>query len=436
MHETAARDLVLVRAIETTDAERALWSDAERAWASRAAAEIVTGTARDEDFLVRRALLAREELTHRHAALRRAVRVASWPAWVTPTLLAVAFVLSVSVDRIGSGGHVNILAPPVLALLAWNLVVYLLLAARSLQRMLGRRGARTGPIREWIVRATGSQPFTRRVAADAPVAAGIAAFVSAWSTLVGGLYAARVARILHVAAIVVAAGVLIGLYVRGLALEYRASWESTFLDAPQVHDLLRVVLAPGAWLTGIPVPSTEHIAALRSSVPGAGENAATWVHLYAATVTLVIIVPRLLLAIIASGIERRHQQRMPVRIGDPYYRRLLRAFREGPMRVRVVPYSFNPTPSAADALRALTLRAFGAAELTVAEAVPYGGEDSLAAGLVPASADLVLPLFNATATPETETHGAFLSSIAASGEHADCVAIVDESGFRQRWPGD
>mgnify|MGYP002682407688 CR=1 FL=1 len=91
-----------------------------------------------------------------------------------------------------------------------------------------------------------------------------------------------------------AAGVLAGLYVRGLALEYRASWESTFLDASVVRSIAAIAYLPGASLTGVPVPTLAEVAAIRAP---AGENAARWLHLMAATVAVVVVAPRLLLAL-------------------------------------------------------------------------------------------------------------------------------------------
>ena len=77
----------------------------------------------------------------------------------------------------------------------------------------------------------------------------MAALARDWTALAAPLYAARAARILHLAAAALALGVVVGLYVRGIAFEYRATWESTFLDAPTVRTLLAFAYAPGAWLT-------------------------------------------------------------------------------------------------------------------------------------------------------------------------------------------
>jgi hypothetical protein len=46
-------------------------------------------------------------------------------------------------------------------------------------------------------------------------------------------------------------------------------------------------------------------------------------------------------------------------------------------------------------------------------------------------------LFNATATPERETHGAFLAALAHRSSGAQPpVAVVDESAFVARWGAD
>ncbi len=436
MHETAARDLLAVRAIETSDRDRLLWSDADRAWASRAAAELVTGAGGEQSFLVRRAALAREQLVGRFPALRRTLQAFAWPGWVAPAMVAIAFVVGISIDRIGDQGRINILAPPVLGLLAWNVAVYAVLVHHAWRHRLERRGDAPGPFRGMVARLAGASMSFRKTAPDIPLGQALAAFAADWSRVAALLYAARATRILHLAAAALAAGVIAGFYVRGLAFEYRASWQSTFLDAAQVHQLLRIVLMPGAWLTGLAIPGTEHIAALRSSTGGGGENAAGWLHLYAATVGLVVIVPRLLLAASAWMVERRRQANMPVTLADPYFRRLVRNFVEGPLRIRIVPYSFSLTPAAIDALQASLSRAFGRCETSVADSVPYGAEDGLGPHIAPGQVDVILGVFNATATPEGEAHGAFLARLRAIAPAAQCIAIVDESAFRQRWPLD
>ena len=95
---------------------------------------------------------------------------------------------------------------------------------------------------------------------DDVIGGSIAALTADWARVAAPLYAARAARILHLAAAVLALGVIAGLYVRGLAFEYRATWESTFVEAPTLHALLAVLYAPGAWLLGTTVPDAAQLA--------------------------------------------------------------------------------------------------------------------------------------------------------------------------------
>src|SRR5690606_2460826 len=108
--------------------------------------------------------------------------------------------------------------------------------------------------------------------------------------------AARAGALLHAASALFAVGLLAGLYLRGLAFEYRAGWERTFLDADGVRWLLGLVLGPASALTGLALPDAPALADLRFDA-GPGERAARWIHLYAVSVALYVLLPRLLLAL-------------------------------------------------------------------------------------------------------------------------------------------
>jgi hypothetical protein len=237
-------------------------------------------------------------------------------------------------------------------------------------------------------------------------------------------------RILHLAAAMLAAGVLAGLYLRGLVLEYRATWESTFLDASAVRAIAAAVYLPGAALTGVPVPTVADVAAIRA--PG-GENAARWLHLIAATIAVVVIGPRLLLALGAWLVERHRATRFALPLDDAYFRRLLRGYRGGAARVRVMPYSYQPAPAALAGLEAIVARSFGgSAALVVVPSASYGADDALTPDS--AAGSTLVALFNATATPEREAHGAFLASLAALRDRAEVVfALVDEGPWLARF---
>ena len=439
MDESSALLVTAVRAVETGDATHRVWSDADRSWASRAAAEVVGEGASPDTFIARRARLAGERLGEAHRALPRAVAALRWRPWVGWTLVAGAFVLGIAFDRVGGAQRVNLLAPPVFALLAWNVAVYAALAAAAVLRLGGDRGP--GPLRALVARLggrAGGSGASRPAAAnesDGGIAACLATLPAAWARLAAPLYAARSARILHLAAAALALGVIAGLYTRGLAFEYRATWESTFLDTGAVRSLLAFALAPGAWLTGLAVPDEPTVAALRA--PGS-ENAARWLHLMAGSVVAIVVLPRLLLAALAGLVERRRARQLPMPLDDPYFQRLLRGFRGGPVRLGVVPYSYALPPAGMTGLEAIAARAFGGSAALVVEApLAYGDEDAFAQRERGAGSGPLVALFGASATPEKEAHGAFLAALAARRDPAwPLLAIVDESALRERWGGD
>lgn len=430
MDETAALRVLAIRAIETADGARTLWSDADRAWATRAAAEVVGEAGTAETFLTHRAALAIDRLGARFPALPRAVRALQWRPWVGVAIVALAFALGVLIDRIGDAQRINVLAPPVLALLVWNLGVYAVVVAGFVLRF-GDAGT-PGPLRRATARiACGSA----RPRGSGVMRESIVAFADEWARCASPLYGIRAARILHVAAAALAAGVVAGLYLRGIAFEYRANWESTFLDAPAVRAIVAVAYAPGALLTGLAVPAAAEVAAIRAP---AGENAAGWLHLMAATVAVVVILPRLALALVTGIVEHTRASRLPVPVSEPYFQRLLRGYRGGPARVRVLPYSYTLQPAAITGLEAIIARAFGgSAAVLLAPPVAYGIEAPLAIPDGSAGCTALVAVFNATATPERETHGTFLTALAQSRASGEVVlALVDDGALVARWSGE
>ena len=117
--------------------------------------------------------------------------------------------------------------------------------------------------------------------------------------------------------------------------------------------------------------------------------------------------------------------------------------------VTVLPYSYRLGPEAQAALGPVLEGVFGPVGVVqVSPSLPLGAEDDLARWLarpvsdalagVDASADAStwVALFALTATPERESHGAFVQALGqrlAAG--ASLQVLVDESGFRQRFGG-
>jgi len=442
MNETAARSILLVRAIEITDAEHAVLTHEDRQFAGKAAAELARWTAAErhqpadaEHYLAQRARLLLEKLGERSRAVKRAAQALAWRPWIGVALPLAALIAGALFERIGDRGHVNVLAFPLLALILWNIAVYVLLIALPLARSARRAqdaALGVGP-QAWLRHLAQRRPPHR----EGPLSPAVGLFVAEWVTLSGPLTAARISRTLHLSAAFFAVGAIAGLYLRGLVFDYRAGWESTFLDAPAVHAVLSSVLGPAARALGQPFPTAEALAALRFAPGSAGESAARWIHWYALTVAALVVLPRLLLAVFGAWRAHRLERAFPLDLASPYFRRLLGSFADGPAHLRVLPYSYTLEAPADRSLHAIARQLLGdGGELLLRPAVAFGNETQAAAGLAAGDSPdrkvaLDLALFNLAATPEQENHGLFLDTLKAATA-APRAVLIDEAPYRHR----
>ncbi|MEO7855107.1 MAG: DUF2868 domain-containing protein [Rubrivivax sp.] len=443
MEPHVAARVLWVRAVEST--AQPSWSDADAAWATRTALRTVGSDAPDESFVVQRADAVLQRLVPRTPALAPPIDppgagrrgMAMWLA------VAVGLLAGVLADRIGAGQRINLLAPPVWVVIVWNLLVYAGVLWHSLAR---KRSGLAGAVADALLRR-----WQRRTVksvddrgGDTVTATAVwAAFVPPWSRLASPLWAARMSLCLHLAAGALGVGLLGGMYLRGLVLDYRVGWQSTFLDAQTVQPLLSTLLAPATLLTAIAVPDVAGIQALQvppgasASVAGANDSAAPWIHLYAAQLMLLVVLPRLALALAAALRSRRLANSIVLPLTEPYFRNLLVQQKGGNRRLRVWPYALPSDAARMLQLRALIERAFGTqAQLQVADAVAFGDEDDWHEEI--ADGEQALVLFDLSATPEAENHGRFVQQLAAAsaGTGAPVTMLIDEAGFKRRFAAD
>lgn len=344
MNARDARRLLLLRAIEDeTDGdasvaaarERLPWSAGDATWAGEEARRQLAdadgaATSLPERWLVLRARVALQRLSERLRGLDDLSDTRGLPGdaaarAATVLLVVAAFALGLLGHAVGPDGRFDLLALPLTGVIAWNLAVYAALAVAALRP--GRSAAPFGPFgRAW------QAGFARLAAwpAKAPGADGQDALrtlrrhaAARWWQAGAGLQAARAGVALHLAAAALAAGALAGLYLRGLVFAYRASWDSTFLDAGAVHALLSTVLGPASRLAGIALPDVATLQALRASA-GPGGDAAPWIHLWSLTALGLVVLPRLLLAAAAAWRASRLRRHFPLPLDGAYFRRLLR----------------------------------------------------------------------------------------------------------------
>lgn len=441
MNEAELRDVLFVRAVEEVDGGGRLIGLRERERATREArAGAAPGEAQGDErpFLVARARLLRARLAAEVSGLTGVLDLsgrARFPAW---TVFGLCFVAGLVVDRFGDGRRVDVLSFPLLGLVAWNLAVYALLAAAAL---LGRRRARAQrrPCAGWPARlalwaVAPERPWTRlRHAKDAGlVAAVLQRYFGDWARAAAPLHRARARRAFHFGAAGLVLGAVAGMYLRGLVLEYEASWESTFLEAEQVHALLSVFLGPAAWALGRPLPGVEALRAIQGAENAA--NAAGWIHLYGATAFGLVVAPRLVLGWLAGRRARRLALDLPVRFDDdPWALRLCAGERGGGTVAELVPYSFRLSPRAAQELSGLLYDLLGnRARIDLREPLEYGAE-ALPDGAPEACRVIV---FNLGQSPEQEVHGEFLErqkqAARRAGGRRSLLVVVDRSPYRAR----
>ena len=457
MNERQAREATLLQAFESAGAASPSWTDEDRRWVDRVALEAVGSAVPADVFIAERAhhamhrLLPKERATARW--LERRPRLGAWCAVVA----VVAAGLGLFADPIGASQRINLLTPPLWGVVLWNLVVYLLLLSAPLVAMLRRRPGRPGWLRQAADRllglglrmptSSGAAGWVRSVAGRAGAAsekpaaaiAPLTRFAALWSARSARPAALRAQALLHVGAAALAIGLIGGLYLRGLALDYRIGWESTFLSAPTVHTLLSTALAPASALSSIALPDAAGFASLQAR-PGdaaGGAPAAPWIHLLAITLSLVVVVPRALLAAGCIGWLRGLARRFALPLDEPYFQRLARLQRGAAAEIDVVPYAHTPSPQASLGLQALVAEAFGPkAAVRIAPTTAFGAEDGAAPAPPRAAASHVLMLCDLAATPEVETHGRFAGQlIEGLSPGAMFALVVDEAAFQRRFGG-
>ena len=313
--EPQLRSLLLAQAIEQVDSGRTLVSPPELEDATRSA----VASARERgvqrvgvgDVVLERAATIVQRASGRDTTVAALRQPAVRGRWLARGLPLAALLLGLAIDRIANAHRVDLLSPPLLIVLAWNLVVYLLIAWQAWRpprsgtwlqqvlpqalRPLGRTGGQRGP--------RGPRGLAARIVAD---------FHTRWFAHAADLLQQRAARVLHLCAAAWGAGIALSLLLRGLVVRYQFGWESTFLDAAQVHAIVSVLFWPLTTLFGLAPFTLPEIAATQNFAGegGAGVGGARWVWMYVGLLLLAVVLPRLALAAWARWREAQWQGRI------------------------------------------------------------------------------------------------------------------------------
>lgn len=249
LSESDARDVLFAEMLEKRAGGDRRWSAGNRDAATRDAKRLAGEGVCARDFLPLRARLVAARLHEDPANAFGTTSFRRASLALTVILGLAALMSGMLTDHLATeGARINLLSPPLLLLIVWNLAVYLLIILKPL--MPSGTSRRPLSVREFLSRSLLKAAGSSAVSVEA----GTALFLPQCRWLV--------ARALHIAAILFAAGLLAGMAVRGIGTAYHVGWESTWLaDNPEaVHTVLNTIYGHLPFCP--PVPDVSAVAAL------------------------------------------------------------------------------------------------------------------------------------------------------------------------------
>jgi hypothetical protein len=338
MRQRALQSVLLVHAIEQSDVAGDALSLEDRAQASREAADghqlpAIPDMSKQIDgdserFLARRAdaLLAR--LRVRSPGVDRILAAAAGPTGFDRSILVLAFLLGVGLAFADGARRIDIFAYPLIGLVLWNLIVYVILIVRTFQSpRQAAHPAATVPVREvlagqsdgffrrWLVRSYANRVraridalITHSIGFNAPLAPGLRRFAADWWEVGRPLFRDRARRLLHLAAIVAAVGLMVGYGLRGWLLRQVAGWGASVFGPTSAHTALVTLYGAAAAVSGASIPPAPELQSLawRIGATTGGGPAGPWLYLIDWTALLYVVLPRLLAVIITTLSLWRH----------------------------------------------------------------------------------------------------------------------------------
>jgi Protein of unknown function (DUF2868) len=342
--EDAAAKIILIRSVEECD--RNFFSDSLLVDAFAAARNMAPGLG----WVKARAQFLFDHLS---SAYQSVIHLATLPTPLTWPVCLIALVLGFATNLLGPAEKIHVVRNPVLLLVAWNLFVYLVLflvllatprkkqltvssssnPAGAKQPMSNPQGgvaeAKINISRLALFFMPGLWHFFHRVAVGVGEKKKLADVVSRfsinWYAVAASLVVARWEVMLHLGALSLATGAVAGMYFQGLFQGYQAIWSSTFITGePSVVKFVHFLFGPSLLLSdllGLGLAGEIDVARLLSPQ---GDKAAAWIHLFAITVLLIILIPRAALAAWQWRNIKRRRSEIGLRL-DPYYGEIIEA---------------------------------------------------------------------------------------------------------------
>jgi len=342
--EDAAAKIILIRSIEECD--RNFFSDSLLVDAFAAARNMAPGLG----WVKARAQFLFDHLS---SAYQSVIHLATLPTPLTLPICLIALVVGFATNLLGPAEKIHVVRNPVLLLVAWNLFVYLVLFLALLAK----------PRKKHLTVSSSSNPAGAKQPTNNPPGAGaeakinisrlvqffmpglwhffhrvamgvgekkkladvVSRFSVNWYAVAAPLVVARWEVMLHLGALFLATGAVAGMYFQGLFQGYQAIWSSTFITGESsVVKFVHLIFGPSLLvsdLLGLGLASEIDVARLLSPQ---GDKAAAWIHMFAITVLLIILIPRAALAAWQWRNIKRRRGDIGLRL-DPYYGEVIEA---------------------------------------------------------------------------------------------------------------
>ena len=438
MKASSARDIVFAHALETAAPHEALPTPERCAAITQECLHAQgnakgSGRAAFERFLHERAkrVIAAAQLPADIRAV--ALQGAGVSRWMVVAVLLGAFALGFAGHAITDPHRVDLLSPSLIGIVLWNVLVYVLLVVNwgrsliqrkkmvvmPLEPVQGQTGQVTAVPSGWLQKL---QARKWSVSRGTGLRKMVLNFERNWWQINQRPRHAQWALTIHLGAAMLALGALSSLWLTGLTNAYQVGWESTFLSPSAVQTCLNILFAPLQHLLGTEPWTLAEVTALQgwapSGVPAVPAGfmqfleyptvGQLWVQLYSLLLGLMVIAPRLVLALWQGIKVWWLNQHLALPLQQSYFQKLQRDWAGRATALQVQPYSLDITPEREAALRSHVAQNYGAgAQLTVLPTLAYGSPLPDASN---GNAQQVL-LLNLAATPEVEIHGALLAQV-------------------------
>lgn len=428
MNEQQYRDVLLAKAIETPASPAAgLLSQHDVRMATEKALHELRGKKSNhqrqfERLVARRADLLLQLSGQREARLLAIRKPAQrWSVWLW-ALPLLALALGFASEKISEPHRLSLIALPLLAILGWNVLMYVVLLVRSMMAITSsKRPHNTEDASGLNTTASVGLWWSRSSAKfkDPALSAIYQAFLQDWSPYLQRKQSRQLQALLHVCAAMLALGVIGALWVTGMFTEYRVGWESTWLNAGQMQSLVNFLTWPAQKILGMPPWSEAQMQLLQTWPAGNQQGGQQWILAYSLLLGLVVVVPRMLLALFNGLLILRLQRSLHLPLANPYFQKLMRDFSSDTTTVLVHPFSMAMNAQRQQVLQSYLQEHFGsAAHLQFAPNLEYG-ETSGHSGyfrntLQDNPPSLQVLLFNLAATPEEETQGTVMAQFEAT----------------------